>query len=296
MVVGRRRAWLSLRGSYGTSYRAPALFEQFLGSTIGFPGSTTDICDKLSPSRIPRRQSYAACQAQGLPLGFPQNNGVTVISRGGADAGLKAETSKNLTFGACIPAHLGRFGNFSLAVDYYRIKVNNGVSQLGTGTLLRPAATPVHIPNIAVHLTYAVHRPGHGRADSHHSLHQRREVPGEGHRLRCCATITVSLGGTLDIGVEAVRSLAQHRARLIPTRVRPTSTVRSALRSGRARATSDTLTVRGTSAGASITSATPTTRFLTCRSAFSPAKYDFRVQGLLAAHSIDPLGERNRTA
>ena len=39
--------WLSLRGSYGTSYRAPALYEQFLGATSGFLANTTDPCNNL---------------------------------------------------------------------------------------------------------------------------------------------------------------------------------------------------------------------------------------------------------
>ncbi|WP_373401913.1 TonB-dependent receptor domain-containing protein, partial [Klebsiella pneumoniae] len=38
--------WLSFRASYGTSYRAPALFEQFLGGTTGFLSSSADPCNE----------------------------------------------------------------------------------------------------------------------------------------------------------------------------------------------------------------------------------------------------------
>ncbi|NUT01800.1 MAG: TonB-dependent receptor, partial [Sphingomonas sp.] len=127
--------WLSFRGSYGTSYRAPALFEQFLGSTTGFLSSTTDPCNDLATVTNPSIR--ARCLSEGLPNSFRQLNGVTVIGRGGAEAGLEAETSKNLTFGGVLQPTLGpAFGNLSLAVDYFRIEVNNGVSQLGVGTLL----------------------------------------------------------------------------------------------------------------------------------------------------------------
>ena len=121
--------WLSFRGSYGTSYRAPALFEQFLGATSGFQPSTIDPCDNLFDVTNPA--TVANCIADGLPANFIQNNGVVVNQVGGADAGLEAETSKNLTFGGVLQPTFGSdFGNLSLAVDYFRVEVNNGVSQL----------------------------------------------------------------------------------------------------------------------------------------------------------------------
>ena len=126
--------WLSFRGSYGTSYRAPALFEQFLGSTTGFLAQSTDPCHELFNKTDPTL--IANCLADGLPPAFLQNNSVTVIQRGGAEAGLEAETSKNLTFGFVFQPTLGpAFGNLSLAVDYFRVEINNGVSQLGAGFL-----------------------------------------------------------------------------------------------------------------------------------------------------------------
>jgi outer membrane receptor protein involved in Fe transport len=127
--------WLSFRGSYGTSFRAPALFEQFLGSTTGFLPNTTDPCNNLFD--VDNATVVANCRAQGLPANFINNNSVTVIQRGGAEAGLKAEKSKNLTFGGVIQPDFGDFGRLSLAVDYFRVEVNNGVSQLGAGTIAR---------------------------------------------------------------------------------------------------------------------------------------------------------------
>ena len=86
-------SWLSFRGSYGTSYRAPALFEQFLGATTGFLGSASDPCDNLGSVTNPLIRDR--CVSEGLPVGtaptfadtFRQRSGVTVIGVGGAEAG-----------------------------------------------------------------------------------------------------------------------------------------------------------------------------------------------------------------
>lgn len=136
--------WLSFRGSYGTSYRAPALFEQFLGSTTGFlSAQSTDPCTSLFNVTNPTIR--ANCLAQGLPNNFINNGSVTVFQRGGAEAGLSAETSKNLTFGGVLQPTLGPdFGNLSLAVDYFRVEINGGVSQLGAGTLTRGCYNGTH--------------------------------------------------------------------------------------------------------------------------------------------------------
>jgi outer membrane receptor protein involved in Fe transport len=136
--------WLSFRGSYGTSYRAPALYEQFLGSTTGFlSAASTDPCTSLF--NVTNPTIIANCTAQGLPGNFINNSSVTVIQRGGAEAGLEAETSKNLTLGGVLQPTLGPdFGNLSLAIDYFRVEINGGVSQLGAGTLARGCYNGTH--------------------------------------------------------------------------------------------------------------------------------------------------------
>lgn len=128
---------VSFRGSYGTSYRAPALFEQFQGATSGFLGQANDPCNNFNastPQLIRER-----CLAEGLPDNgaFTQNSSITVVGLGGAAAGLEAETSKALTFGGVLEPRLGEsFGNLSLAVDYFRVKIDNGVAQLSAATVL----------------------------------------------------------------------------------------------------------------------------------------------------------------
>lgn len=129
--------WLSFRGSYGTSYRAPALFEQFLGSTSGFQPASNDPCNNLgAPGQNPVR--VANCQADGIPLGFNQTSGITVLQRGGAESGLGAETSRAWTVGGVLQPDFGSgFGSLSFSADYFNVLVENGVSQLGFGTILQ---------------------------------------------------------------------------------------------------------------------------------------------------------------
>lgn len=128
--------WLSVRGSYGTSYRAPQLFEQFLGASSGFQSAAGDPCNNLgaagqNPVRV------ANCQADGVPIGFTATNSIAVLQRGGADSGLGAETSKNWTVGVVVQPKLSsEWGTLSLSADYFNVLVNNGVSQLSSGTIL----------------------------------------------------------------------------------------------------------------------------------------------------------------
>lgn len=138
------------RGSYGTSYRAPALSEQFLGSTSGFIGSGNDPCDADNFPRAngqpnpgaytPAQQLRAAnCARVGLDVAtFQQNNGITSLTRGGAETGLSAETSTNWSVGAVIKPRISATTTLAFAVDYFNIKVTNGVSALsGTSILSR---------------------------------------------------------------------------------------------------------------------------------------------------------------
>ena len=124
--------WLKFRGSYGTSFRAPQLFEQFLGASSGFNAANTDVCNNLSAQTAPVR--LRNCQADGVPLGFVATNSVQVNQVGGAASGLKSETSRNYNGGVVLQPRFS-FGEFSFAADYFDIKVDNGVSQLSSGTI-----------------------------------------------------------------------------------------------------------------------------------------------------------------
>lgn len=131
-------SWVSLRASYGTSYRAPALFEQFLGRTSGFLAASSDPCNNYGsrPATSPR---YINCASEGLAPNFTAINSVRVDQVGGGVTGanLTAETSEAFTAGLVLqPEFPTAFGDLSFAVDYYDIEVENGVAQMGAGYIL----------------------------------------------------------------------------------------------------------------------------------------------------------------
>lgn len=127
--------FLSFRGSYGTSYRAPALFEQFLGPTSGFQGQNNDPCNNYG-ARPPADNRFINCASLGLPPAFAANSSIRVNQQGGAATGLAAETSRAYTFGGVFEPKLGSLGTLSVGVDYFNLLVENGVSQLTFSNIL----------------------------------------------------------------------------------------------------------------------------------------------------------------
>lgn len=130
-------SWLSVRASRGTSFRAPALFEQFLGATSGFGNQSLDPCNDWGSSTNTNSNEYRNCQSLGLPADFQQTQSITAYTKGGADTGLAAETSSSLTAGIVLqPEMPSWFGDLSIAADYYDVQVDNGVARLSTGNVL----------------------------------------------------------------------------------------------------------------------------------------------------------------
>ncbi|MFT3755871.1 MAG: TonB-dependent receptor, partial [Pseudoxanthomonas sp.] len=129
--------WLSFRASRGTSLRAPALFEQFLGATSGFLSSSNDPCNGWAGFTDKTSNRYLNCASLNLPTNYNATQSVAVYTKGGAETGLAAETSIARTAGLVLqPEFPEWFGNLSFAADWYDVEVNNGVASLGAGTIL----------------------------------------------------------------------------------------------------------------------------------------------------------------
>ena len=133
---------VSFRATYGSSYRAPALYEQFQAPTAGFLSSNSDPCN-LYGEKDPTSTIYKNCQADGVPVDYGVQPGpfpaqsIRSLQQGGAATGLAAETSTNWTLGLVLQPELpAAIGNIEFAVDFYNIKVEDGVSQLGTSSIL----------------------------------------------------------------------------------------------------------------------------------------------------------------
>jgi outer membrane receptor protein involved in Fe transport len=126
-------AWLSLRGTTSTSFRAPALFEQYQGATSGFLAATNDPCNEYGTKNAILATN---CATEIPDPEFIATNGVETTNVGGAESGLFAETSRNTTYGIILQPDLGNTTELSLALDYFDIEIENGVSQAGTEEIL----------------------------------------------------------------------------------------------------------------------------------------------------------------
>ena len=123
---------LRARATYGTSYRAPGLFELYLGDQTGFLGQTSiDPCVQWGEST--NQNIRTNCAAAGIPDDYAGvGSSALSISSGGAGV-LEPETSKAFTGGLIItPTNV----NLSIALDYFDIEVNDQVAQLTAGSIL----------------------------------------------------------------------------------------------------------------------------------------------------------------
>ncbi len=132
-----------VRSTAGTSYRAPALFELFLGNETAFVGQLAiDPCIDWGESS--NELVRTNCAAEGIPLDYSgAGASATVISGGGA-GNLESETSDAFTFGL---VWTPEFSDLSIAVDYIDIEVKNQITQLGSSAILGGCYNAQNYPN-----------------------------------------------------------------------------------------------------------------------------------------------------
>ena len=132
-----------IRGTKGTSYRAPALYELYLANQTGFQGQLAiDPCDQWDTSTNPN--IVANCAAAGLPVGYNATGSSALVVTGGGIGVLRPETSEAATLGLIWTPD---FIDFSLAIDYFDITINDQVSQLGAGAILGGCYGSPNYPN-----------------------------------------------------------------------------------------------------------------------------------------------------
>ncbi|MES2442419.1 MAG: TonB-dependent receptor [Pseudomonadota bacterium] len=132
--------FLRFRGNYGTSFRAPNLYEQFVADQSGFAPAGSDPCDQFAAKFAPSSQRYINCLADltsaigaARAINYLATGGPEVFTRGGSGI-LDAEHSTSWGLGAIFEP---RFAKLSIAVDYFNVTVNGEVSLLGTTILDR---------------------------------------------------------------------------------------------------------------------------------------------------------------
>jgi iron complex outermembrane receptor protein len=145
--------FIRFRGSYGTSFRAPALFEQFLADETSFPSQRSiDPCIQWAANLalgIITQQIADNCAADGIP---PNHSGAgvsaTAVAQGGLGV-LESETSRAFVIGTVLTPHLSFLPDtqIQVAVDYFDIKVKGEITQLGARNILRGCYGSVNFPD-----------------------------------------------------------------------------------------------------------------------------------------------------
>lgn len=140
--------WIQFRARYGTSFRAPALFELYLADEVGtLSQREIDPCIQLSANPEVNDRVRANCLA-GIPeIGLPgvpddlPSGGVeaTVIRRGGFAAGtestLAPETSTAKTASIVLTPRIGGGTRLNVALDYFDIEIEGEIAALSAGVL-----------------------------------------------------------------------------------------------------------------------------------------------------------------
>lgn len=123
---------LRLRATRGTSFRAPGLFELYLGNQTAFLSQLAiDPCIRWGEST--NQFITANCAAAGIPDDFAGGtSSATVITGGGAGV-LNPERSTAFTGGLVFTPS---FADFSVALDYFEFEVRDEIGQLGGGAIL----------------------------------------------------------------------------------------------------------------------------------------------------------------
>lgn len=124
---------LRIRATNGTSYRAPGLYELYLGDQTGFGAQNAiDPCINWDVD-VTDPVVRANCAADGIPGDYQGLGSSATIITGGGLGVLRPETSKAFTAGIVFTPS---FANISASLDYFSIEVNDQISQLGAASIV----------------------------------------------------------------------------------------------------------------------------------------------------------------
>ncbi|MBO9712873.1 TonB-dependent receptor [Sphingomonas sp.] len=134
--------WLRFRGTYGTSYRAPALFEQFLANQSSFIGQRSiDPCINYGTALAAGTISQLVadnCASDGIGPTYPGGAATATVLSGGGLGVVKAETSTAKSVSLILTPRFDFLPGtrINLAVDYFDIRVKGEISQLGAANIV----------------------------------------------------------------------------------------------------------------------------------------------------------------
>lgn len=121
-----------IRATNGTSFRAPGLYELYLGNLTGFVGQLgIDPCIDWGNSTNPNIRTN--CAAAGIPSNYNGAGSSATIITGGGRGVVQPETSRSFTTGLVLTPE---FANVSASLDYFEITVSDEISTLGGAAIV----------------------------------------------------------------------------------------------------------------------------------------------------------------
>ena len=158
--------WLTLKGTYGTSYRSPGSRELFLGGQSGFVGSANDPCivpvgarldDDGNPATDPvydptqdnrNPQVLTNCESEGVdPRALGLGGAASIEAFRSGNPNLDPETSTALTLGLTFDQPFTDAFDFLFSASYFDIEVNNAPNVPGAGFILSQCYNSTAFPN-----------------------------------------------------------------------------------------------------------------------------------------------------
>jgi len=132
--------WLTLRSTWGTTFRAPNLREQFLGGQISFGSAFADPCvastfnglDVADQARVRNNCALQGADVDNLGLGGATS--IPIASGGFAD--LDAETSESISAGIVFEQPWYDSFDFRFAVNYFNIEIEDSIEEPTLGLIL----------------------------------------------------------------------------------------------------------------------------------------------------------------
>ena len=165
--------WLRFRARYGTSFRAPALFELFLADQVsGARNRDVDPCvnyvANVAADRLPAYVG-ANCAAGTATLpGIPASAGYAgggiqpTVTTGGGIGLLNPETSRAQSYSMVLTPKFGFLpdSRISLAVDYFNIRVAGEIAALSAAAIVNRCYRSVDFPNEPLCNLFTRNAPG----------------------------------------------------------------------------------------------------------------------------------------
>lgn len=126
--------WLRFRTAYNVANRAPSISELFAPVTVGYAAGA----DPCAAANRPSAAQKALCVQQGVPANAIDTFVPTALGfnqRSGGNPNLQEETSE--TFTAGFVARVPWIPRLNIALDYFKIEVEDAVATLGAADTLR---------------------------------------------------------------------------------------------------------------------------------------------------------------